>query len=64
MNYHYKDTVLTNEEFEELIQALGEHRRICRDQSTSEEGKRRLDVTERLHYKLITDISIKNTYIK
>jgi len=64
MNYTIKDTVLTDEEFEELKQALGEHRRICREQNTSDEGNRRFRLSENLLYKLITEVAIKNTYIK
>jgi len=64
MTYHVKDAVLTEEEFEELWQALGEHRRICRDQTNSDIGYSRFKITESLIYKLVTDVKIKNTYIK
>jgi len=64
MTYHVKDAVLTKEEFEELWQALGEHRRICREQNTSDIGYSRFNITESLIYKLVTDVKIKNTYIK
>ena len=32
MTYHIKDTELSEEEFAELKQCVGEFRRICRDQ--------------------------------
>lgn len=64
MNYHIKDTVLTEKEFEELICTLGEHRRICRDQANDSTSKERLNLTESLIHKLITDVAIKNFYTK
>jgi len=75
MTYHIKDTVLTQKEFNELFAVLGEFRRICRDQVTrwvkteyqsTEDivSLDRLKLSESLIYKLITDIKIKNTYIK
>lgn len=75
MTYHIKDTVLTQEEFDELWAILGEHKRICRDQvtrwvktgyqSTNDiTANNRLKLSEDLIYKLITDVKIKNTYTK
>lgn len=64
MNYTIKDVTLTGEEFDELQAILGEHRRICREQNKSEFGKQRYDLSEDLIHKLITDVKIKNTYIK
>jgi len=75
MSYHFKDTVLTQEEFDELFAVLGEFRRICRDQVTrhvrdryetteNETSLNRLNLAESLIYKLITDVKIKNTYSK
>lgn len=64
MTFHIKDTVLTQEEFDELTYTLGEHRRICREQNKTLIGKTREELTENLIYKLITDVKNKNVYTK
>lgn len=64
MNYTVRDVALTQEEFDELGAILGEHRRICREQNTSEVGNHRYQLSEDLIYKLITEVKIKNTYTK
>lgn len=64
MNYTFKDITLTQEEFKELWVILGEHRRICREQSNSNFGKQRYQLSEDLIYKLVTEVEQKNIYTK
>lgn len=64
MNYQIKETVLSEEEFSELYLILGEHRRVCREQISSEKLTTRYKLVENLIYKLITDVAIKNNNTK
>lgn len=75
MNYTIRDTVLTQQEFDELWAILGEHRRICRDQVTrwvkekyedsdNIVSKERLEISENLISKLIEEVKNKNIYTK
>ena len=64
MNFHIKDTILTDEEFNHLAWSLGEHRRVCREQNNSPIGKKREELTESLIYKLLIDVKNKNVYTK
>lgn len=63
MNYHIKDTVLSEKEFSDLKWCLGEYRRVCREQSSSEFGREKLAIAENLML-TINDIEWKNNNVK
>ena len=74
MTYHIKDTLLSEKEFFELKQCVGEFRRICRDQvyrhvggdyqkSNNEVSNERLEIAERL-VSFLNEIEWKNKNAK
>lgn len=63
MNYHIKDTVLSEKEFSDLKWCVGEYRRVCREQSNSEFGKERLNIAENL-VSIINEVEWKNNNVK
>lgn len=74
MTYHIKDTELSEKEFFELKQCVGEFRRICHDQvyryvggnyekSNNEVGNERLEIANKL-VAFLNEIEFKNKNIK
>lgn len=74
MNYTFRDVSLTQEEFFELKQCVGEFRRICRDQtyrhvggeylkSENEINSKRLNMAENL-VAFLENVEWKNNNIK
>jgi len=63
MNYSVKDTIFSQEEFENLKWCVGEYRRVCREQAFSEFGKHKLAIVESILCKL-NDVEWKNKNIK
>jgi len=63
VNYHIKDTSLSEKEFKDLKWCVGEYRRVCREQSNSEFGKERLTIAESL-VQFLDNIEWKNIHAK
>ena len=63
MNYHIKDTSLSEKEFKDLKWCVGEYSRICREQSNSEFGTERLTIAESL-VQFLDNIEWKNIHAK
>lgn len=63
MNYSIKDTVFSHEEFYDLKWCVGEYKRLCREQATSEYGRNKLIIAENIAHKL-DEIEWKNKNIK
>ena len=65
MTYHIKDSELSEKEFFELKQCVGEFRRTCRDQAYggNEESVERFKIAENL-ISFLNEIEWKNKNIK
>jgi len=63
MNYTFRDITFSEEEFKDMKWALGEYKRICREQNTSDYGRNKFKVAGSILSKL-EEVEVKNIYIK
>lgn len=63
MNYTFRDITFSEEEYKDMKWALGEYKRICREQNISEYGFQKYEIASSILSKL-EEVERNNIYIK
>lgn len=63
MNYTFRDITFSEEEYKDMKWALGEYKRICGEQNTSEYGFQKYEIASSILSKL-EEVERNNIYIK